>query len=52
MTAQDRQVIRDYILHRVVVGWNVVTIAEHRPLLTARTRGSGVSPTMGDPVTF
>ena len=28
MTAQDRQVIRDYMLHRVVVGWNV----DHDPL--------------------
>ena len=28
MTTQDRQVIRDYMLHRVVVGWNV----DHDPL--------------------
>lgn len=28
MTAQDRQVIRDHMLHRVVVGWNV----DHDPL--------------------
>ena len=61
ITAQDRQVIRSNMLHRVVVGWNV----EHDPLdqlpspttgtagaITSRVVSQRVSPTMAALATY